>query len=262
MAPIRRLDQREVNYSLKHPHPLGKNLKILYWNIWYGSKPADVLAAIKRFDCDALFLFEANGNNNLLEDIHQLGYGGRFIETNRFGIVKKIRGGIAFFSRLHTGYVRNYELLQARRGLWRGGKESRRCYLEAKLCVPGYPPIIAGGTHLSYKVPLIGNRSYGRETSALRRETAKHRLRYIVGGDFNADKDSQLIESLQEGLRYLPAGKDSSWPVRRIIQCLPHRLFDHALVTHDLGEVKAEFMEDYSSDHLPLIVTVPLGNDQ
>ncbi len=252
---------REIAFPLTQPRPPHGSLTILYWNIWYHSTPAEIVAAIAKFNCDALFLFEADANSGLLEKVQEIGYGGLFTETNTFGHFPKIRGGVAFFTRLRTGYIRTVNTATGRRGLWRGGKESRRCYLEAKLCIPGHAPIVVGGTHASYNVPFIGKAGYGREINSLLREITKHKLRYIFGGDLNAKRNSRLLSSLNDGFKYLDSGSPWSWPVRRIIQCLPHQLLDHAIATHDLIEAKAEFMKDSSSDHLPLLVTVPLNKE-
>ncbi len=246
-------------YPLEKAYPPNNALRILYWNIWYKSSAAEILAAIKLIDCDALFLFELNRRSGLLPMIHEAGYGGRFVETNSFGFLNKVDAGIAFFSRLRCGYIKNVVLSQGRRGLWRGGKDSRRCYLEAKLCIPGQVAIVVGGTHTSYKIPFIGSNSYYRETSTLIREASKHKLRYIFGGDLNAEQHSPLLGALSNNFAYLDTGNRYSWAVRRWAKILPGRLLDHAFATDDLEGTKAEFLENYSSDHLPLVVTVPLN---
>ncbi|MBI4088168.1 endonuclease/exonuclease/phosphatase family protein [Candidatus Kaiserbacteria bacterium] len=235
-----------------------KAVRLLFWNIWYDSSPDAILKAVKTFDCDVLILSEMDGNTYLPDYIHNLGYGGMFVETNHFGLWREVSGGIALFSKLLIENARYVELRHGGRGPLRGGSASRRCYIEATLRVSEDFCLTIGGTHLSYELPY-DQQACMQEQSALLNEVGKHQHRFVFGGDLNALPNSRIVCQLSERLTHLgPDLVEPSWPVRRIIKrFLRPRRFDYAFATPDI-KAMAEFGNDFSSDHRPIVVQLQM----
>ena len=241
--------------------PSSSLVRLLFWNIWYGSTPRKILGAIKSFDCDALILFEVDGNTKLPQLVNKLGYEGEFIETNRFGWRGKVRGGIGLFSRLPVDRIHHVELRRGGRGPLRGGKASRRSYIEATLRISRGVSLTVGGTHLSYELP------YDRQACAQEQETLiwqvdKHASRFVFGGDLNALPNSRIVQQLNERLAHIgPNMIEPSWPMRRVIKrLLRPRRFDYAFATRDV-RATAGFGDDLSSDHRAIIMQLHVPSD-
>lgn len=250
---------RTRNYPVSCPIQSSNVVRILSWNVRYGDykHAKEVIKALRRFDCDVLLLYEVNDYYWLSEQIHHLGYGGRFVETNRFGAEVPVHGGIALFSRFEFDNMRTVTLREGGRGPFRGGMRSFRAYIEARLLVAEDVSLTVGGAHISHRFTwdLAMRTKYQQECAALLRETGRREDKFVFGADLNAPRWFRIVKDLREQLVHLgPDIEESSFPMCRLIGTLgPWLRIDYMFGTPDIKVRTIAFGNAGPSDHSPII---------
>jgi len=245
------MEPRTVEYPLHTPRD-SHEIRALSWNVHYGDSTKhaeDVVAALKRFDCDVLLLYELNYGIHMPERIHGLGYGGVAVEMNyRRGLVP-LKGGVALFSRFP---IEKYHVVET---ISDGLLCVRRYYVEAQLRVWDHFSLTVGMIHNTLPFEF----GYRGACDALYREIRRHTKRFLFMSDLNALPSSRIVRKLESKFVHLgPSLSIPSHPTSRWVKWLtPQRRIDYAFATRDVAKMLvggARFGESFPSDHSPLLV--------
>ncbi len=150
------------------------------------------------------------------------------------------RIGLAVISRLPARLV---EMIPV--GDVPGDPALRRCALHLALDVGGQDLDLVA-VHLSSRLPYAPP----MQLRNLRRRLPPPERRTVIVGDFNLW--GPAVVAMLPGWRRAVRGR--TWPAHR-----PHSQIDHVLVRKDVEIVDAAVLPEVGSDHLPLRVTLRLG---
>lgn len=229
-------------------------LKVVSWNIWFGTHYHDIVKHLKESDANIIALQEViqetDGSDNVAENIaKELGYHWKYVETTSLPYQgRTVSWGNAILSRHKILATRVHELSS--------GTE-RRTALQATIEMP-HDHINVFSTQLTHthqKPSLLQE----AQAEALIKEIPKTKA--IVMGDFNALPDSNIVQAVSRVIQSTDTQLDPSWCIYKDgcdvcqVEELLYRL-DYIFATPDL-KVQS-FQTDYSkgSDHLPIATTL------
>jgi len=229
----------------------GGGIRVLVWNVNSKSRSTVLLERIRDFDADIMLFQEMNADRSLRKHINKMGYGGAFVDCERYNWPPECMGS-AVFSRFPFRETRFVELRRGRMPV--AGKMPRRCYLEVEIAIEDDRTLTVGTAHLS----PFGAFARRREHDLLVREVTKHRANFLFGGDLNVSPRSRLVRALNEDFQHLgPPLSEPSWPSSAFQKIFARRL-DYAFGTPDVHVVDAHMVDGRPSDHRAIMLSVAL----
>ncbi len=245
-------------------------LKILNWNLYWKSPVGPTLEFIKSVNADILCLqemtkdSEANPDINVPELVADLGYAYSFVPTiQRAGERHKIEG-VGLFGR-HGVKSFSHTLINRGDSDKHDASNYDRVYIEGTFVTPS-GELTVGTTQLSYSPYFEMTEHRKAESDRLVEAIGNRTERFVLAGDFNADPDSYIIQSLRRSLMQAdPVDSQPSFPTMPFqYHDTNHKAdpftwrLDYMFATRDMKVLETDLPLSKASDHLPIVTVFEL----
>ena len=244
-------------------------IRVMVFNIHAGKDAAGrdniagLAALIRTTGADVVLLQEVDRGTNRSGRVDQVqalmnatGFGGVFgrsldYDGGQYGVAALARRGFVFDETVDLPV----SPVQTRAG---GSHEPRAALVASAITPSGRLQVVT--THLDASAEDSYRRQEARVVLNIVRARASAETPMLVGGDFNAEPDSAVLETLRgAGLRdawtECGHGDGLTYPAEQ-----PRKRIDYLFLTGTLRCSAAEVIDTKISDHRPLLVTL-LGND-
>lgn len=234
-------------------------LRVMSWNVWFGTPWKDILKVIQDLDPDVVCLQELTVDHpefnpgldvprllaKSLGSNHWFGNADS-LEKNptrhQYGNAIFVRGGIAITQRSQVH-------IQV------PGEQDGRVYVEVTLGTD--PAVTIGTVHASYVDGFGDTPAKSVQIERLLSAIRRHDRRFVLAGDLNAHPGTDVVRRLEETLKH--AGPDyaiPTWPINP--PNTPSWRPDYVFVSSDVHVSGAHVIETTFSDHYPLLAELEI----